>query len=215
MLSYLKLLKILVALNLPYSCVRKKSGSSFFGRQLSVGFKHDSHLSSLYLTVPNIFRALNILTTISKNNGTVLFVGSTKEVQKFFFFFRCSSRRTIFLTKWVSGLLTNWDQLVSLTRFFSLQQVTLLQKSKKLRFLKFFLELREKEKPALVIVFNYETEMFGITQECLFENTPVIVFGGFYTRFAGNIPYRIQVNTRTFFTDWFFFQLFFNQIDAK
>jgi hypothetical protein len=112
-------------------------------------------------------------------------------------------------------LLTNWDQLVSLTRFFSLQQVTLLQKSKKLRFLKFFLELREKEKPALVIVFNYETEIFGITQECLFENTPVIVFGGFYTRFAGNIPYRIQVNTRTFFTDWFFFQLFFNQIDAK
>jgi ribosomal protein S2 len=215
MLSYLKLLKILVALNLPYSRVSKKSAGSFFGTQHSLGFKHNIHFSSLYLTVPNIYRALNILTTISKNKGTVLFVGSTKEVQKFFFFFKYSSRRTIFLTKWVSGLLTNWDQLISFINIFSFQQISLLKKSKKLRFLKFFVELRQKEKPALVIVFNYNTNISGITQECLFENTPVIVFGSFYTSFAEKIPYSIQLNTRTFFTDWFFFQLFFNQINAK
>ena len=121
----------------------------------------------------------------------------------------------MFLTKWVSGLLTNWEQLVSFINVFSFQQLSLLKKSKKLRFLKFFVELRQKKKPALVIVFNYNTDIAAITQECLFENTPVIVFGSFYTSFAEKIPYKIQVTTRTFFTDWLFFQLFFNQINAK
>ena len=213
MITYLKLLKILVSLNLPY-CLTKKTVGSFVGKN-SVGFKHNNSFSSIHQEVPRIFRAINIVTTVSKNKGTVVFVGSVKEVQKFYFFFKSSSRRTVFLTKWFNGLLTNWKQLTLFINKFSLQQIHLLKKSKKLRFLKFFVELYGKEKPALVLVFNYNTTISCITQECLFENTPAIVFGSFDKISAEKIPYKIYTSPRTFYTDWFFFQLLFNQTYAK
>jgi hypothetical protein len=213
MISYLKLLKILVSLNLSYNLTKETVGS--YRGKSSVGFKHNNDFSSLHNEIPRIFRAINVVTAISKNKGTVVFVGSTKEVQKFYSFFKSSSRRTVFLTKWFNGLLTNWQHLTMFINGFSLQQLRLLKKSKKLRFLKFFAELSGKEKPALVLVFNYNSTIACITQECLFESTPAVVFGTFDKISAEKIPYKIHTSPRTFYTDWFFFQLLFNQTYAK
>jgi ribosomal protein S2 len=205
MLSYYKLLQIFVILNAGYG--------DFSTKTIGFGYKHNKSIQNINREMQELFRVLNVFSKISAKKATVLFVGSTKEFQKFVFFFSYKTKRTLFLSKWLYGFLTNWDFMLQLSSKIDGVKSNIFSKSKKLRFLKFFLQLKSKRKPSLVLFINYnEHNTRQILTECFVENIPVVVLGNPDNVETSIAPYKLDVNAHNFYTQWFFFQLFVQQI---
>jgi ribosomal protein S2 len=205
MLSYYKLLQIFVVFNAGYG--------DFSTKTVGFGYKHNKSIQNINREIDELFRVLNVISKLSSKKTTVLFVGSTKEFQKLVFFFSYKTKRTLFLSKWLYGFLTNWDLMLQLSSKFESVKTKVFSKSKKLRFLKFFIQLKSKRKPGLVLFINYnEHNTRQIMTECFVENIPVVVLGNPANVDASVAPYKLEVNAHNFYTQWFFFQLFVQQI---
>jgi ribosomal protein S2 len=201
-------------LDIPFGETNKTT--QYLSATTSYGVKYKKNIQNSRRLLSSVFRILNVVQQISYKKGTLLLVGSSKEIQKFFFFFKYQLKRSIFLSQWLSGFLTNWFELILFINKLTVAQLENSKKSKKLRFLRFFHDLQSKPKPDLVLFLNYcEFGNTSMLQECVHQNIPIIALGSFSKPEAAVIPYKVTVNTYNFNTHWFFIQLFFNQLTLK
>lgn len=199
MLSYFKILTYLFSLNIFIDKNKK-----LLPTDLNV-----KSYSNVNQVVSNIYRSLNILNVVSKQCGTILFVGTTREMQKLSYFFSFKIKRTFFITKWLNGFLTNWSFFKKFVTVFTQPSFSRVNKSKKLRFFRFFSKFLNQKKPDIVVFINpSDINISSMLFECFLENIPTIVFSEQQHR---QITYFIPVNTHNFYSHWFFFQLFLGQ----
>ena len=209
MVAYYKILQNLL-------CV-KILGGTYSKRQptdtVVVFTKNDNNFYSGNQLLSSIYSSLNVLKMVSNvTSSSVLFVGSSREHAKFAYFFNHRLKRTLFITRWLNGLLTNWSQLVLYANCFQMDAV-FLEKSKRLRFFRFFFSLRNREKPSVVVFFDSENNPISLFRECFFEAVPIIsVIKKQERQTVVFTTYSLFSNTHTFFSHWFFFQLFFLQV---
>lgn len=164
--------------------------------------------------IKSVYTTLNLITSILKQNGTVLIVGPSKEIQKFYFFFKVFQNPSVFyINKWLPGFLTNWDVYINF-----INKITLFgfdfNKSKKLKFFRFFFSLKNKEKPSLVLFFDSSSVLGNniIVEECFIENIPLVVIRNSFSFSDYNrIPYKIISNPHNIYNQWIYCQLFFGQ----
>jgi len=207
MLSYFKLLKIFTVFN--SSNLLDNSVTTRYSNTKNYGLRQNKKEYSVFYEFNTLYRVLNVITSIVQKKGTIILVGSSVEIQKFYYFFNCRVQHTIFLSKWLNGFLTNWTQISSFINKFDTNQLIAIKKSKRLRFLRFFINTRFKNKPDLVLFFNYSNQNDAIViQECLFQNIPVVALGSFFKSDFFFIPYKLSINTHNFYSQWFFFFIF-------
>lgn len=161
-----------------------------------------------------VYKTINLVNIIIKQGGVVLFVGSSAEVQKFYFFYKSRYiSQVVFINKWLPGFLTNWEGYRRFLNTVINLDLTQVKQSKKLKFFRFFRILQNKPKPDLVLFFDTinAIDRLSISQECTYQNIPLVTFGSFTQKEFNTLPYKVTINPHNLYNQWFFCQLFFGQ----
>jgi ribosomal protein S2 len=161
----------------------------------------------------SVYNTLNLITAVFNQRGTVLLIGPSKEIQKFYFFFKFSQNSNVFyLNKWLPGLLTNWNVYVNfLDKLTSSSDFNFYKSNNKINFFRFLFALKKKEKPSLIL-FVDSTVNNIIVEECYSENVPLVVIRSvFSAKDYNKIPYKIITNPHNIYNQWIYCQLFFGQ----
>jgi len=217
MIKYNKILEYFLFFNI-FTPLTKNNVQTIKKSTVISFFKKNQAFSSSRLLLVSVFNVINLITAVYKQKGTVLFVGTSKEIQRFFFFFKhrhqSSSSSFFFMHKWLPGFLTNWALYQRFIAYATKQDNLVFTKAKKLRFFRFFFSLQNKPKPTLVLVFDsINSANHIIVNECFIESVPLIFLGpGFTQKEFNNISYKIQINSTNVYSQWIFFQLFFGQL---
>jgi len=141
----------------------------------------------------------------NKKKETILFIGNNPFLKLVSIIFQKKKNHIFLISNWLPGLLTNWEKTQT---FLNSDFLLFAKKSKKLRFLKTFANIKKKKKPSIVIVYSNATIDSVISKECFINNIPVVFL------ITNNVPknasYSICSNNQNINAQWFFIQLFLN-----
>ena len=139
-------------------------------------------------------RALQFLSLLSSNNKTILFVGTDIKTKKLVKTLSTSLNQPYIHTRWIKGLLTNWENISSSVKFYRLFQKKLqLSKKSKLELTFQGLSLLT-ELPSAIFLFDSHLNK-EIIKEAKRLNIPVIAVINNKTLISNDIDYPIYTNT--------------------
>ena len=79
--------------------------------QYIFGVRNNIHIIDLRVTLPLIYKALEILHNISSKSGKILFVGTKKQSSSFVEEIAKNSNQYYITKRWLGGTLTNWNTI--------------------------------------------------------------------------------------------------------
>lgn len=141
-------------------------------------------------------RALNFISLINDKNNNILFVGTGLKVSKLTKYLGESTNQPYVNTRWVKGLLTNWESISSSVKFYNLFQKRLnLSKKASQKLTQTFEGIRSLNSlPAAVFVIDLESD-FEVVSEAKKLNIPVIAIVDNNSKIINKIDYPILSNT--------------------
>jgi len=176
------------------------SRSSFRNRNIDEYVFGEDVLSNTIFNVEKTLilfrRALNFISLIKKENKQILFVGTGAKAQKLTKFVGKSTGHPYVQTRWVKGLLTNWESISSSVKFYNLFLKRLdLSKKAKQKLKQTFEGIHSlKELPAAVFVIDLDYD-FEVVAEAKKLNIPVISIVDNNCKIINKIDYPILSNT--------------------
>jgi small subunit ribosomal protein S2 len=147
-------------------------------------------------TLVSFKRALNFLSILYTNKKTILFIGTGAKSKKLVKILGVKLKQPYVQTRWIRGLLTNWENISSSIKFFRLFQKKLqLSKKSKIRLDQTFQGLASlNELPAAIFLFDSHINS-EIIKEARRLNIPVIAIIDNRTSMLSHIDYPIFTNT--------------------
>jgi small subunit ribosomal protein S2 len=176
------------------------SRSSFRNRNIDEYIFGEDTLSNTIFNVEKTLvlfrRALNFLLLIKKENKQILFVGTGPKTRKLTKFVGMSTNQPYVQTRWVKGLLTNWESISSSVKFYNLFLKRLdLSKKAEQKLKQTFEGIHSlKELPAAVFVIDLDHD-FEVVAEAKKLNIPVISIVDNNCKIMDKIDYPILSNT--------------------
>lgn len=211
MFSYNQILQFFLIFNIS-TIITKKNIQSTKSVTNSFYIKRHKVFTNPHILLKSVYNTLNLITAVLKQKGTVVLVGPSKEIQKFYFFFKFFQNSNVFyINKWLPGFLTNWNVYINFINKLTLASDFNFNKSKKINFFRFFFSLKNKEKPSLILFFD-STGNNIIVEECFSENVPLVVIRSVFSlKDYNKISYKITTNPHNIYNQWIYCQLFFGQ----
>ena len=141
-------------------------------------------------------RALTFISLIKKENKQILFVGTGLKARKLTKYVGESTNQPYVNTRWVKGLLTNWESISSSVKFYNLFLKRLnLSKKAGQKLTQTFEGLSSlKELPAVIFVIDLDYD-FEVVAEANKLNIPVIAIIDNNSKIINKIDYPILSNT--------------------
>ena len=176
------------------------SRSSFRNRDIDEYIFGKDTLSNTIFNVEKTLvllrRALNFLALVKKSNKQILFVGTGVKSRKLTKFVGKSTSQPFVQTRWVKGLLTNWESISSTVKFYNLFLKRLdLSKKAEQKLKQTFEGIHSlKELPAAVFVIDLDYD-FEVVAEAKKLNIPVIAIADNNCKIIDKIDYPILSNT--------------------
>ena len=176
------------------------SRSSFRNRNTDEYIFGQDTLSNTIFNIEKILtllrRALNFISTIKKENKQILFVGTGMKSRKLAKFVGNSTNQPYVQTRWVKGLLTNWENISSSVKFYNLFLKRLdLSKKAEQKLKQTFDGIQSlNELPAAVFVIDLDYD-FEVVAEAQKLNIPVIAIIDNNSKIINKIDYPILSNT--------------------
>lgn len=149
-------------------------------------------------TLVALKRALTFLRLLTNNNKTILFVGTGLKARKLVKILGVPLNQPYVQTRWIKGLLTNWENISSSVKFFKLFQKKLqLSRKSKTKLDQTYQGLSLlNELPAAIFLFDSHLNN-EIIKESRRLNIPVIAVIDNRTTNIESIDYPIFINTES------------------
>ena len=176
------------------------SRSSFRNRNTDEYIFGQDNLSNTIFNIEKMLillrRALNFISNIKKENKQILFVGTGSKSRKLTKFAGNSTNQPYVQTRWVKGLLTNWENISSSVKFYNLFLKRLdLSKKAEQKLKQTFDGIQSlNELPAAVFVIDLDYD-FEVVAEAQKLNIPVIAIIDNNSKIIKKIDYPILSNT--------------------
>ena len=199
--SYTKILTYFIKIN-GHRTIKQHYNSNYYYYYFSSKKKINIDLNKSLIS---IYNCLKIINKIKNNKCTILIVGNIKEFIYFIPFFNVKSNSFFVISKWINGLISNWDVFNYYIKTSFKKDYFKIKKSKKLRFIRYFFCLLNFKKPDLIIVSKVK-QYNNIFFEAKNESIPVIYIGD-DSKYKNITSYHIPVNIKNFYINLFIIQL--------
>ena len=100
--------------------------------QYIFGTRNGIHIIDLRLTLPLLYKALEIIHNISSKSGKILFVGTKKQASNFVEDLAKNTNQFFITKRWFGGTLTNWSTISNSIKRLEGLENKILKEEKKL-----------------------------------------------------------------------------------
>lgn len=173
-------------------------------------YSNNKFTLNLNYTIVSLYTTLKLISFINKNkNGSILIIGNFENLPFSDLFKKVHFKNIIFIHKWLPGIISNWEGFSNIIKN-QKTALSIVKKSQKLRFFRFFYTFFNFKKPKIVIVFQNNNANI-IIKECFDINIPVIFLSSTFLC-SRIISYQVPSNINNFFSSLLFSQIFISQI---